>query len=129
LQEEAEWAVFKEYLKIKVHVDKTQKLFSNFVLSVSVKNGNRKDRIRKWPKPETTETGNSGLISRIKLSSEPARNHGACTEPCVLFIHPLFQSAINAIQSASTGIINRLSTVKLTQGAKCTTKKCRSKDR
>jgi hypothetical protein len=34
-------------------------------LSVSVKNGNRNDRIRKRPKPETTETGNSRLISRI----------------------------------------------------------------
>ena len=32
---------------------------------VSVKNGNRNDRIRKRPKPQTTENGNSRLISRI----------------------------------------------------------------
>jgi hypothetical protein len=31
-------------------------------------NGSRNDRIRKRPKPETTETGNSRLISHIKLS-------------------------------------------------------------
>jgi hypothetical protein len=58
LQEEAEWAVFEEYLKIKVHVDRMQKLFSNFVLSEG----------SLWrTETEKTESGNDQNRKRPKL--------------------------------------------------------------